>query len=357
MGAWPAGSGEVHRSAQRTAESTPITDVVAGLLGATLAGRARSEPAWPALETALRRAKRRGHDPAALLDRLAHSRELRTARSISEVLAWRIGSYLASEHTAAAIVPRSGAPELGARTWAMLAWALKAAENSGRDAGELVASAAGAPDIASAVLAVTQAAGAHEQAPALPPWISAPTASSVDCRDADKQIVDYLNTAADEIRKRVNALTVDATRMQPAWVQALGAVPGDDARHQEWLRHVGVVAAYRDQYQVSSDDPRQVLGPCAEPGHAGHAAYWRAAESVLAARTIAGLEHAGPGRIDIGTQLVADLYLGLPPDERAVVSAAMAERLGVLWFGAHGRGRRSRRYPANVRISARCRTQ
>ena len=320
---------------QRTAESALVTDVVAGVLGATTAGRARSEPAWPALEAALRRAERRGHDPAALLERLARSRELRTARSISEVLAWRIGSYLASEHTAAAD-PRSDAAELGARTWAMLAWALKAAENNGRDAGELIASASDAADIASAVLAVTQAADAHEQAPALPPWISAPAASSVDCRDADKQIVDYLNTAADEIRKRVNVLTVDATRMQPAWVQALGAVPGDDARHQEWLRSVGVVAAYRDQYQVSSDDPRQVLGPCAEPGHAGHAAYWHAAESVLAARTIAGLEHAGPGRIDVGTQMVADLYLGLPPDERAVVSAAMAERLGVLWFGALG---------------------
>ena len=94
--------GEIRRSAQRTAESAPITDVVTGVLGATLAGRARSEPAWPALEAALRRAQRRGHDPAALLDRLARSRELRTARSISEVLAWRIGCYLASEHTAAA---------------------------------------------------------------------------------------------------------------------------------------------------------------------------------------------------------------------------------------------------------------
>ena len=336
IGAWLRESGEVRRPAQRTAESAPITDVAAGVLGATLAGRARSEPAWPALKAALRRAERRGHDPAALLDKVARSRELRTARSISEVLAWRIGGYLANEHTAAAVDLRSGVPELGAPTWAMLAWALKAAENSGRDAGELVASASDAPDIASAVFAVTQAAGTHEQASALPPWISAPAASSADCRDADKQIVDYLNTAADEIRKRVNALTADATRMQPAWVQALGAVPGHDARHQEWLRHVGVVAAYRDQYQVSSDDPRQVLGPCAEPGHAGHAAYWRAAASILTARTIAGLKHADPGKNDIGTQLVADLYLGLPPDERAVVSAAMAERLGVLWFGAHG---------------------
>jgi hypothetical protein len=51
-----------------------------------------------------------------------------------------------------------------------------------------------------------------------------------------------------------------------------------------------IIAAYRDQYKVTSNDPRQVLGPYAEPGHAGHAAYWHAAESVLAARRLAGLE-------------------------------------------------------------------
>ena len=89
--------------------AAPIADMVTGVLGATLAGRARSEPAWPALDAALRRAQRRGHDPAALLGRLAGSRELRTARSISEVLSWRIGGYLATEHSVAAEDPGSGA--------------------------------------------------------------------------------------------------------------------------------------------------------------------------------------------------------------------------------------------------------
>ena len=309
---WPPGSGRTRRSTQRTAEAASIADMVTRVLGATLAGRARSEPAWPALDAALRRAQRRGHDPAALLGRLAGSRELRTARSISEVLSWRIGCYLATEQSVAAEDPRSGAPKLDARTWAMLAWTMKAAENSGRDVAEAVASAAHAPDPASALLDLTQAVGMHKQAKALPPWISAPVASPADSSDTDSQIIDYLNAAADEIRKRVETLTVDATQTRPAWVNALGAVPGDHARHQEWLHHVGVVAAYRDQYQVTSDDPRQVLGPCAEPGHAGHRAYWHAAESVLAARTIAGLEHPSSGRNDVGAQMTADLYLGLP---------------------------------------------
>ena len=215
----------------------------------------------------------------------------------------------------------------------MLAWALKAAENSGRDVTEAVASAAHAPNPANAVLHLTHTAGAHKHAKALPPWITAPMTSSADSSDTDSQIIDYLNAAADEIRKRVETLTIDATQTRPAWVNALGAVPGDHARHQEWLHHVGTVAAYRDQYQVSSNDPRQVLGPCAEPGHAGHDAYWHAAESVLAARTIAGLEQPGSGRNDVGAQMTADLYLGLPKGERAAVSATMAERLGILWFG------------------------
>jgi hypothetical protein len=37
--------------------------------------------------------------------------------------------------------------------------------------------------------------------------------------------------------------------------------------------HTGIIAAYRDQYQITTDDPRQILGPYPEPGHAGHATY------------------------------------------------------------------------------------
>jgi hypothetical protein len=116
-------------------------------------------------------------------------------------------------------------------------------------------------------------------------------------------------------------------------VNALGALPIHRAQQQEWLHHLGVVAAYRDQYQITSDDPHQVLGPCAEPGHAGHRAYWHAAECVLAARTIVDLEHTDVSS-QAGAQLAADLYLGLPAAERAAISEAMAERFGVLWFGA-----------------------
>jgi hypothetical protein len=116
-------------------------------------------------------------------------------------------------------------------------------------------------------------------------------------------------------------------------VNALGTDPSDPAVRAEWLRHIGIIAAYRDEYQVTSNDARQVLGPYAEPGHAGHTAYWHAAASVLTARTLTGLEPA-PARIDdTHAQVAADVYLGLPDTERAAVSAAIAERLGTLWFG------------------------
>jgi hypothetical protein len=221
------------------------------------------------------------------------------------------------------------------RTWAILAWTIKAAENSGCDAAEAVETASHEPDPAGALLALTRTIATGRQAPSLPPWINEPAASPAEHPVTDIQIAEYLNTVVDEIRKRVHALTANATCTRPAWVNALGAVPSDHARHQEWLHHLGVVAAYRDQYQITSDDPHQVLGPCAEPGHAGHNAYWHAAESVLAARTIAGLEQTDITSHRAGAQLAADLYLGLPTTERAAISAAMAERLGVLWFGAH----------------------
>jgi hypothetical protein len=37
-------------------------------------------------------------------------------------------------------------------------------------------------------------------------------------------------------------------------------------------RDFAVVAAYRDQHKVTTDDPRQVLGSYAGPTHAGHKA-------------------------------------------------------------------------------------
>lgn len=329
---WPPRSSREPGTGRPAAEAAEA--VVARVLGADLAGRAQAEPAWAALEAAVRRAQRGDHDPGQLLGWVARSRELRTARSLSEVLAWRIGRYLAAgEGSVGETKPGKDARELDSQTWAMLAWTLKAAENRGHDVGEAIAAAARAPDPASAVLAVTRGLATHRPASSLPPWIAEAPASETGGSEADRQIAAYLNDVAEVIRARVRSLAGNAVQARPAWVNALGAVRGEDARHPDWLHHVGVVAAYRDQCQVSSDDPRQVLGPCAEPGHAGHTAYWHAAASVLAARTIAGLELADPRKDEVSAQVAADLYRGLPAAEQAAVGAAMAERLGVLWFG------------------------
>lgn len=69
-----------------------------------------------------------------------------------------------------------------------------------------------------------------------------------------------------------------------------------------------MIAAYRDQHKITTEDPRQVLGPYAETGRAGHRAYWHAAESVLAARRLAGLEPANGASADARAraQIAAD---------------------------------------------------
>jgi hypothetical protein len=116
----------------------------------------------------------------------------------------------------------------------------------------------------------------------------------------------------------------------------LGNPPDEREHRNAWLRRLDVIAAYRDQYQVITDDPRQVLGPYAEPGHAGHAAYWEAAKAVVAARTLAGLEAADSTSGPVAAQIAADIYLALPDRERDTISAAMAQRLGPAWLGDHG---------------------
>jgi len=115
----------------------------------------------------------------------------------------------------------------------------------------------------------------------------------------------------------------------------LGQQPADPDRACEWRLNVGVIAAYRDQHKVTTDDPRQILGPYTETRHAGHRAYWHAAESVLAARRLAGLEPANGASADehARAQIAADIYRGLPDDERAGIASAVATASGAIWLG------------------------
>ena len=225
------------------------TALAVATLSAPFADRARAEAAWPALIAALRRAENAGYSPADALTRAATARELRTARSVSEVLAWRINRHLAS---AAADGPRA----------------------PGRHS--------------------TQAAGSR--AAALLPWVPGPRQVPADAQAAP--LTAYLGEAADLITSRIQTLADTAVRLCQPWTGALGHPPDDPGRARDWLRHVASSPPTATSYKITTDDPRQVLGPYAESRACGHNAYWHAAGSVLAARQLAGLEPASSNPAD-----------------------------------------------------------
>jgi conjugative relaxase-like TrwC/TraI family protein len=262
------------------AAKSRLGDVAERVLGTRYGSRARSEKAFAALIAALRRAENDGHDAAGLLTEVGGTHELRTARSISEVLTWRI---------ARRITPGPG-------------------------------EAPGTP------------APAANQDQKVLPWL-APTLA----RDttAGTAMTAYLNDTATLISTRVSELAERAVRDHPAWISMLGPQPGAAEDGEQWLRHASVIAAYRDQHQVTSDDPRQVLGPYPEPGHAGDTAYWHAAESVLAARRLAGIDRPAPHPASNGTHthMATDIYQALPPGERVAIASAIAADAGPLWLG------------------------
>jgi hypothetical protein len=239
-----------------------------------------ADPAWGAVVRALQDAELNGWEATQVLTHVVELRELNTARSAAEVIAWRIDACISDG-------PAPTRP------------------------------------------------GEMREASLLPPWIAGPAEAASRTPETDRQIARYLEVMADAIQQRVYSLAADAIRIKPAWVQVLGFPDRGHSRYEEWLRHVGVVAAYRDLYQVAIDDPRQVLGPYPETGHAGHRAYWGAAESVLGARAAAGLEHLTDAPGHVRGQRAEDLYRSLPETERAEVCAVMARHYGVLWFGAH----------------------
>jgi conjugative relaxase-like TrwC/TraI family protein len=158
----------------------------------------------------------------------------------------------------------------------------------------------------------------------IPAWYSIPDAAA-DSAQAD--IPPYLRQAQDVIASRVDQLADVALADRPSWLTALGPVPDDELSAADWRRHVGAVAAYRDQHQISTDDPRQLLGSHSDADDAAGTPYRHALQAVLAARDINHLDdHIDP----------RETYRSLAEDERHSVDAAIAESLGVLWFGIGG---------------------
>jgi hypothetical protein len=227
-----------------------LTALTIATIGGELAERAQAEVAWPALIVALRRAENAGFDPADALTRTATARELRTARNVSEVLAWRINRHLAVHSATSAdagttpndtAMTTTNAPNTTTQS------TIPADEQDHASAREVAASGPVA-------------------APLLP-WVPGPRQDPTD--DEATPLTAYLGDAAALITARAADLADTAIRLRPPWTSALGQQPADPDRACEWRRHVGVIAAYRDQHKVATDDPGRFSAPTPRPAAPG----------------------------------------------------------------------------------------
>ena len=298
--------------------STNYEAVLAIALDQDAAAATFAEPAWPALRTAIRRAEIAGHNPLTVTLTAALAQPLTGVRSTAQVLAWRINKHLET-------APAPAEPE-GFDAWRTLAWTLKAAENSGRPAELLLAAIPAGGDLDS-VRAKVDSYTRPLPAAGVLPWLPANPAVT------DPAFAGYLDEANTLIGQRQHQLTMDALQQQPAWLTGLGIAPtGNGAEHAGWLRKVAVVATYRDQHQITTDDPAHPLGTYQGSDSSGHRAFLHAADTVLAARhphTVA----ADPAV----ARVAADLYLALPDTDRDAITTAIANRLGNDWLGPrHG---------------------
>jgi hypothetical protein len=90
----------------------------------------------------------------------------------------------------------------------------------------------------------------------------------------------YLNRLAELADDRRRELGTKVAEQRPQWaVEALGPVPADATRRQEWEQSAGTVAAHREL--TGHDDPAQPLAPAPRPGAVDARASWHAAWRAL----------------------------------------------------------------------------
>ncbi|SNR58475.1 MobF family relaxase [Actinoplanes regularis] len=292
---------------------TDYQRLVGLILGDDAAERAADEPAWPALRAAIRRAENAGHESLAVVANAVLSRPLDDVQSTSQVLAWRINQHLEKE-------PAPADPDTD-DAWRALAWTVKAAETNGQPAELLLSGVRAGADLDGVRQQVHTYTRPQPAAGPLP-WLSA----TPDV--AHPQLTGYLGDADKLVLQRVHDLSMHALLDRPAWLAGLGDAPTTGPELAAWLRHVGTVAAFRDQHQVTLDDPARPLGAYLPAESAGHRAYLHAADAVLAAR------HPHHPPADTTTaRVAADVYLALPDNERETITRTIAEKLGGDWLG------------------------
>jgi hypothetical protein len=116
---------------------------------------------------------------------------------------------------------------------------------------------------------VGQQPPASSTAPAAPlPWLPSVEAAALA---EQPDLAAHLDRLASAIADRVDDLRDDATLEQPDWAAALGPRPSDPAAAEQWDELVGLAAAYRDTYHVTTTNPDVPLGP--QPGRDGPRAH------------------------------------------------------------------------------------
>lgn len=288
-------------------------------LGTVRVNRARNDAAWPALLLALRRADDLGLDPTDVLDAAIDRRTLRTTTSLSQTVALAIHRHLDA--------PTANASDDPGVAWPQITRALARLEEASIDPATALADALAVLESANGQATLSALAG-HLRATVrrladsrLPAWLR--TSQPV----TDPAWKPHLDTRAELIRRRIDALAETAAATRPAWTARFGDQPTDAAQREQWLRHLAALAAYRDQYQVTDDDPDHPLGPYPERGRVGHRAYWLAAASLLALRGTAVTEDISRGR------LAADRYRTLDAEQQTRITSELAERLGPDFLG------------------------
>ena len=289
------------------------------VLGSVRVNHARNDPAWPALLLALRRADDLGFDPSDVLADAIDRRTVRTTASVAQPVALDVHRFLDA---------RTGsAPQDSDAAWPHILRLLTRLESAGTDPGAVLGQALAALEAdpsrptLTAMAAQLRLAARRLDDPHLPAWLR--TVQHVD----DPHWRPYLDTRAELIRRRVDALAQAVASTQPAWAARLGNEPADPAERGQWLRHLSAIAAYRDQYQITDQDPEHPLGPYPERGRVGHHAYWIAAASLLALRGTSADSDRSRGR------LAADRYRTLDTDEQTRIATELAQRLGPDWLG------------------------
>lgn len=165
-------------------------------------------------------------------------------------------------------------------TWASLRRTLIAAEQTGHHGGFLLKQAADRENLEKAsdpaerldlrinAYLDKRPIGAIGEESAQPKWLTIPARSHTNL---DPELHGYLRSLGDLTALRVQALQQLAASEQPAWA---ANVPE---------RHVAIVAAFRDQHQITDDDPSQPLGPFIPAASADHHTYRQALHALAAA--------------------------------------------------------------------------